>query len=265
MVFGMSIALAESRRSHRSPARSVLVAALVEFVVAAVVFAVYRAGRLVTNDSVEVAMGNAERVVGLQRALIGELELAVQRAVLDVPGAIEFLNHLYVFVHFPATAVFLVWVFVRRRESYAGIRNWFVGVTMAAMVIHVVFPLAPPRMREGYVDTLRVYGPQIYSDDPSRSVANEFAAMPSLHFGWALMVAVGIILVTADRRRWWWLAHPALTLLAIVATGNHYLSDAVVAALLACTVGVLVFRARSLVRGTWPISCREDDAREVLS
>ena len=114
------------------------------------------------------------------------------------------------------------------------------------MVIHVAFPLAPPRMLEGYVDTLRVFGPSIYPEDPSRSVANQFAAMPSLHFGWALMVAVGIIVLTSSRYRWWWLAHPAVTLLAIVATGNHYLLDAAVAAALAAAIGDLTLRRRGV-------------------
>lgn len=219
--------------------------AAVELVIAAVVFAVYRAGRLVTNDSVADATANAERVIDVQRWLGGAVELTVQRWTLDVPGAIDVLNHFYVFVHFPATTLFLVWLFVRHRDRYPAIRNWFVGVTMVAMVVHVVFPLAPPRMLDGYIDTLREYGPNIYPEDPSRSLANQFAAMPSLHFGWALMVAVGIILVTTGRHRWWWLAHPAVTLLAIVATGNHYLMDAAVAGAIALAIGLVVLPRRA--------------------
>lgn len=225
--------------------QSGLVRALFELVVAASVFVVYRAGRLVTSDSVSSATENAERVLDAQRWLTGTMEQNLQRWMLDIPGAIHVLNNYYVFVHFPATTIFLVWAFVRHRGRYPAIRNWFVGVTLAAMVIHVVFPLAPPRMLDGYVDTLRVYGPNIYPEDPNRSLANQFAAMPSLHFGWALMVAVGIIMVTTSRRRWWWLAHPAVTLLAIVATGNHYLLDAFVAAVLAGVVGLLAFPRRS--------------------
>lgn len=233
-------------RSGPSAARrAVVLRAVIELVIAASVFVVYRAGRLVTNDSLTSAAANAERVVDAQRRLIGTMELHVQRWILDIPGAIDVLNHFYVFVHFPATTVFLVWAFARHRDRYPAIRNWFVGVTLAAMVIHVAFPLAPPRMLDGYVDTLREYGPNIYPEDPSRSLANQFAAMPSLHFGWALMVAIGIITVTTSRHRWWWLAHPAVTLLAIVATGNHYLLDAAVAAALALIVGLLVFRPQS--------------------
>ena len=243
-----TVALALERptpsRDSGTPRQTLLVRATIELAIAAVVFAVYRAGRLITNDSVTAARQNAQRVIDVQNWFGGAIELAVQRRVLDLPGVIDVLNHFYVFVHFPATVLFLVWAFARHRDRYPAIRNWFVGVTMSAMAIHVVFPLAPPRMLDGYVDTLREFGPNIYTEDPSRSVANQFAAMPSLHFGWALMVAVGIIVVTNGRYRWWWLAHPAVTLLAIVATGNHYLLDAAVAGALAALVGLAVLRRR---------------------
>ncbi len=231
----------------RSPA---LRHAGLELFIAAAVFFVYRAGRLLTNDSNESAMANAQWVLDVQRPVTGSLERSVQQFVLNVPGVIDVLNHFYVLVHFPATTLFLVWVFVSRRGAYAAVRNWFVGVTMAAMVIHAVFPLAPPRMLDGFVDTLREYGPSIYPADTTTSVANQFAAMPSLHFGWALMVAVAAIVLTSGRRRWWWLAHPAVTLVAIVATANHFVLDALIAAALAAAVGVLVLRRhRTAIRG----------------
>lgn len=257
IVAAMSLAVAERPgiRSSR-PVRPTALVALTELTIAVGVFAVYRAGRLVTNDSVEVAMANAQRLVHVQRPFVGDIERWVQEHTLQVPGAIEVLNHFYVFVHFPVTAAFLVWVFVRHRDAYRRIRDWFVGVTMAAMVVHVAFPLAPPRMLDGFVDTLRAFGPQIYSEDPSRSVANQFAAMPSLHFGWALMVAVGIILVSSGVRRWWWLCHPAMTLVAIVATGNHYLADALVAAILACAVWRVMLRVSPARYSR--ITCEED-------
>ena len=92
----------------------------------------------------------------------------------------------------------------------------------------------------GSVDTLAVHGPRIYSADTTKSVANQFAAMPSLHFGWSVMVAVALIAVTRRRVRWLALAHPALTLLAIVATANHYFADAAVALVLVAVGAVAV-------------------------
>jgi hypothetical protein len=101
-------------------------------------------------------------------------------------------------------------------------------------VLHLLFPLAPPRMlaAAGLVDTARVYGPSVYGDPATDSLSNQFAAMPSLHFGWALMAAIGLIVATRSRLRWLWLLHPALTLVVIVGTANHYWLDAIVAAAL---------------------------------
>ncbi len=96
-------------------------------------------------------------------------------------------------------------------------------------------PLAPPRMlaAAGLVDTARVYGPSVYGAVPETdSMANQFAAMPSLHFGWALMVAVGLIAATRSRWRALWLLHPLLTLFVVVGTANHYWFDALAAAAL---------------------------------
>jgi hypothetical protein len=118
-------------------------------------------------------------------------------------------------------------------------RNWLMGVTATALAIHVAFPLAPPRMLAGFVDTLDVFGPDIYPADHTQSVANQFAAMPSLHFGWSVIVAAGFVMVVRNRWRWLALAHPVITLLAIVATANHYWLDAAVAGLLVAAVATL--------------------------
>lgn len=110
-------------------------------------------------------------------------------------------------------------------------------------MLHLLFPLAPPRMlpAAGLVDTGQVYGPTVYGATPATdTMANQFAAMPSLHVGWAVMVAVGLIVATGSRWRWLWLLHPAITLLVVVGTANHYWLDAiVVVALLAVAFAAL--------------------------
>ncbi|WP_309052032.1 phosphatase PAP2 family protein, partial [Streptomyces sp.] len=81
------------------------------------------------------------------------------------------------------------------------------------------------------------------------SMANQFAAMPSLHFGWALMVAIGLIAATRSPWRLLWLAHPALTLLVIVGTANHYWLDALAATAL---LGAALTLVRAPGRRTAP-------------
>lgn len=218
-----------------------------ELVLLGSLFFVYQQVRFVTRDDVGSAMSNARRVIGFERALGVFRERDLQTLVLHSEHLVSFLNRYYVTVHFPASVAFLVWVLVRHHDWYRAIRTWFVVVTGAALTIHVAFPLAPPRMitSEGLVDTLRVFGPSIYPADTSRSVANQLAAMPSLHFGWALMVAVGFVAIKRSRRSLLALAHPAVTLLAIVATANHYWLDAAVAGLLVCAAAPVLWRYRT--------------------
>jgi hypothetical protein len=84
----------------------------------------------------------------------------------------------------------------------------------------------------GLMDTARVYGPSVYGPPRTDELSNQFAAMPSLHFGWALMVAIGLIAATRSHWRWLWLLHPLVTLLVIVGTANHYWLDVLVASAL---------------------------------
>ena len=209
------------------------------------VFAVYRQIRFLTRNDTDAAMDNARRVVDLEKQFHFFSERTVQDMVMHSHTLVAFLNRYYVTVHFPLTVAFLLWVFFRHHAAYARIRNTFVTVTVAALAIHVAFPLAPPRMLPdaGFVDTLQRFGPRIYSTDTSKSVANQFAAMPSLHFGWAFIVAGAYVSIRRTRRSLWVMLHPAITLLAIVATANHYWLDAAVAGVLVvATVALLNVR-----------------------
>ena len=155
-------------------------------------------------------MDNAERVVDFERHFHVFSERTVQDIVMHSHTLVAFLNRYYVTVHFPLTVAFLLWVFFRHHDAYGRIRNTFVSVTVAALAIHVAFPLAPPRMlpNAGFVDTLQRFGPRIYSTDTSDSIANQFAAMPSLHFGWAFIVAGAYVSIRRTRRSLWAFAAP---------------------------------------------------------
>lgn len=215
-----------------------------EVVAVVAVYLAYQRGRMLAKDQASEAFANARLVIDFERRLNVFSERTVQRLSMHYDGVMWLLNHYYARVHFPFTTAFVIWLFFRHRETYRWVRTWLISVTMIALVIHAAFPLAPPRMlpTHGFIDTLRLDGLHIYSVDPNQSLANQFAAMPSLHFGWALIVAIAFIAV---RRTPWSivaLAHPAVTLLAIVATANHYWIDAAVALLLV-TGALLIVRA----------------------
>jgi hypothetical protein len=205
-----------------------------ELLLVAGLFLVYKFGRQLATGHTGEAFHNAHRVWDFERAVHLPGEGAVQSLLLHGDGLAHLANTYYAAVHFPATGAFLVWLYLRRPAHYVWARRVLAAVTAAALVLHLLFPLAPPRMlaATGLVDTARVYGPSVYGDPAADSLSNQFAAMPSLHFGWALMVAIGLIAATRSRWRWLWPAHPMLTLLVIVGTANHYWLDAMAAAAL---------------------------------
>ncbi|WP_030785999.1 phosphatase PAP2 family protein [Streptomyces sp. NRRL S-920] len=216
-------------------------------------FLVYKFGRQLANGHTGEAFRNAHRVWDTERTLRLPGEGTVQDALLSGDTLIHAANTYYATVHFPATLLFLVWLYLRRPRHYVWTRRVLAALTAAALVLHLGFPLAPPRMLDAahLVDTAQVYGPSVYAAKPATdTMANQFAAMPSLHFGWALMLAIGMIVATSTRWRWLWLLHPLLTLLVIVGTANHYWLDALAAtALLGIALAVIRLPrpARSLV------------------
>jgi hypothetical protein len=211
------------------------------------VFFGYRQIRYLTRNDSAQAVANARRVIRVERDLHIFSESGLQSLAMHSDAMVGFLNRYYVFVHFPLTTIFVVWVLARHPGHYRVIRTWMIAVTAVALTIHVAYPLAPPRMlpQHGFVDTLREYGPNIYSADTNDSVANQYAAMPSLHFGWAVIVAVSFIGIRRTRRSLVAIFHPAITLLAIVATANHYWIDAAVAFVLVAAAAVVLGRQRA--------------------
>ncbi|MFC9595400.1 phosphatase PAP2 family protein [Streptomyces sp. NPDC056944] len=206
-----------------------------ELLLVTALFLVYKFGRLFANGHEARAFQNADRVWDAERALHLPGEGTIQQLLLHGEPLIRAANTYYAAVHFPATIAFLVWLYWRRPAHYLWSRRVLALTTGAALALHLLMPLAPPRMlaASGLVDTARVYGPSVYGATPETdSMANQFAAMPSLHFGWALMVAIGLIAATRSRWRVLWLLHPLLTLLVIVGTANHYWFDALAAAVL---------------------------------
>jgi hypothetical protein len=222
-----------------------------EFLLVAALFLAYKAGRLAVADRVTDALGNADTLWHLEGRLHLPNEVALQQAVLSPDILVHLANGYYAYVHFPATAVCLLWMYLRHPDTYRWARTVFASLTGAALVVHVLLPLAPPRMLPaiGMVDTGMIYGPSVYGPPSTGTLTNQYAAMPSLHAGWALAVAVILITVTRSRWRWLWLAHPVLTSVVVVVTGNHYWLDIIIVVVLLAVVLVLVPYPRSLAAG----------------
>ncbi|HEY3005624.1 MAG TPA: phosphatase PAP2 family protein [Kribbellaceae bacterium] len=203
-------------------------------------FAVYTGVRYLALRHNGEAFANASLVVRLERTLGLPDEAALQHAVLGVPLLPQAANGYYALVHFPVTVAVLLWLSVRNPAVYPRVRWAMVSVTALATVGHLVFPLAPPRMLPGWVDTGVRFGQSVYGPRTDSGVANQFAAMPSLHVGWAAMIAIVLIMVGRSRWRWLWVLHPVATFAVVVVTANHYWLDGLVAlALVGCSLPLL--------------------------
>lgn len=190
---------------------------------------IYRAIRTVTKSDLRSAFANTREVIAFESWLGLPFEDDLQRWLLDHPAIIKFLNHYYVAMHFPVAIGLLLFLYLRHHDHYRFFRNLMAFVTFVGLIIHLAFPLAPPRMMTGFVDTMREFGPSIYPKNALDGAANQIAAMPSLHFGWALIAAIAVIRVWRTRWRYLALIHPSLMVLAIIATANHWWLDAAAA------------------------------------
>lgn len=178
------------------------------------------------------AMGNALDIIRLEEMLGIYHERAIQQAFLGNRLFIELWNLFYGSFHFVVTAFALVLLFRRFPGRYRQWRNTLAFTTALALIGFATYPLMPPRLLPpsyGYVDTLATYG-SLWSFDSGTvsKISNQYAAMPSLHFAWAMWSS--LVLVSAVRSTWaralaW--AYPVMTLFAIVVTANHFILDAV--------------------------------------
>jgi hypothetical protein len=210
----------------------------------AALYGLYEVVRGAGGENLEVAMRNTADIVRLEQAIGVYVEQGVQQAFEAVPFAPAFLGLLYVLLHFAGTAVALIWIHRRHPDRFPIVRTTFVAATALALVGYVFYPAAPPRLSGlGFSDTVTHSTGLDLSSDLLGALYNPFAAVPSLHFGYALIV--GVALAAIATRRWVRVAgalYPAAMLLIIVATGNHFFVDAALGGLVV-VAGWLAARA----------------------
>ena len=200
-----------------------------------VLYEVYSAIRNLSEGSKAEAYHHARQIMHWQHMLGINHEATLQSWALHARPLIIFLNYVYGSLHFIVTAWAVIWLYRRHPGDYPRWRNTLALTTVLALIGFIFWPLMPPRLlytaghgTYGFVDTLARY-PTFWSFDSGaiHNISNQYAAMPSLHFGWSLFCAAS--LAPRLRRRPAKVAialYPLLTLSAIVLTANHYFLDA---------------------------------------
>jgi hypothetical protein len=192
-------------------------------------YGLYSLSRNAAPPHEQAAMDRAWQLLALERRLHIDVELVVNQVVDRVDWLIVAMNYYYATLHFVVTLSVLAWLYIRHSDRYVAARTVLSAATVLALSGYYFFALAPPRLlgAYGFIDTVaqhRTWG-SVASGNVA-ALANQYAAMPSVHITWA--VWCGVAVFTLARRRWMRVlgaCYPLATSLVIVATANHFVLD----------------------------------------
>jgi hypothetical protein len=224
----------------------------------AIVDVVYEVTRALSEGSIVAAFAHARDIVSWERALGIFTELDVQSWAIQRHWALDLANLTYFHAHFAVTTAFLFWLYLRRNRHYYFIRNAVFAADAIALAGYTIFPTAPPRMLPslGFIDTLARFSSLNHQSNLIADLANPFAAVPSVHTCYALLIAASCFFLVRRRPlRAAWLFYPVLIVFSIVATANHFWLDAAFGAALA-VASVAIAWGIERRRPTLPASAR---------
>ncbi|WP_206307704.1 phosphatase PAP2 family protein [Streptomyces sp. A0958] len=221
----------------------------------ALVYAAYSGGRLLARGDVSTAVDHGLRILHLEKVLFLNAEHPLNRlftahASIGIPA-----DFAYASLHYVVTPAVLIWMFQRHSAAYRRARTWLMTSTMLGLIGFTLMPTCPPRLLaagHGFVDTMAQYssygwwGTEASAPRGMGGMTNQYAAMPSLHVGWALWC--GILLWRHGKHpllRAAGVAYPLLTTFVVMGTANHYLLDAVAGA---AVMGIGAVLARPVMR-----------------
>ena len=197
-------------------------------------YAAYQFVRGAVHGQAGTAFDNASKLITIEQRLGIFHEAFLQQLILPREWAVDFFNYLYIWGHLPVIIIVALWLYGRHRENYALFRNAFLISGLIALIGFATLPLTPPRYMPEFGFTDTIVRAQSYYAFQNPKIVNQYAAMPSLHFGWDLLVAIAIGTQTrAKHLRWVAVVLPAIMLGGIVLTANHYFLDAAAGALVA--------------------------------
>ncbi len=207
-----------------------------EIAILATLYELYAISRGSLTDKTSAACQHALDIIDMEKAMGIFVEPDIQEFFLSSSIGPDVANSLYTFFYYPPLVMFGIWSYWKHRPKYKIIRTTFVISTAIAMICYATYPVAPPRFFDGgldaircgidlgFVDTLPEYWGA--NDNTAQRFYNPYAAMPSMHQGWTLMIGLGIIWMT---KSWWGriigATIPIAMLVGIVSTANHFILD----------------------------------------
>ncbi len=222
----------------------------IEVLLLTALYAGYAAARTLVDQAPAQALRNGRAVLHVER-LLG---LDVERAAIDWLVQWTWLSvsasYAYAALHYVITLAVLVWLYVRHPPHYRLARSVLVATTSLALICYWALPTAPPRLlSDEYVDVLAAtapwgwWGAAASAPRGLASLTNQYAALPSMHVGWALWAGAAVALLAPRQPvRLVAAGYPLLVSVVVVVTGNHYVLDAVAGAVAVCVTALLYLR-----------------------
>jgi hypothetical protein len=225
LTVGLAVLAAGLRYARASRARAVSPFAGEAAIIAAL-YSLWQLAGTLSVEGTDGAFARARWIIRVEHDWHLPSEVDIQGWVLPHRWLSQFCNLYYAGMHFAALGALLLWVFLRHRDAYPRLRMTVVLLTASCLLIQLI-PVAPPRLlpQYGFVDLAERYGQSVYAG----TGVDALSAMPSVHVGWAVLVGLIAVRVSASRWRWLVLAHPILTIFVVVATANHFWLDGIVA------------------------------------
>jgi hypothetical protein len=212
----------------------------------------YETVRGIAESNPATAFSNARTIVDFEQSTGLFFEQGLQTWAMGQRVLIDCANFMYVNSHFVMTTGALVWLYLRHNDRFYFVRNMFMVAMGLALVGYVLMPTAPPRFfpELGFVDTIAYYVNVKHDSGLVALFFNPYAAVPSMHVAFALMISVPALLVVRNRvAKVLWALYPLLVTFVVVVTGNHWVMDAVAGAFVAGTSALV---ATHVLSRLWP-------------
>jgi len=198
------------------------------------------------------AFARARQIIHLEQSLGFFWESGWQEQIIGNRTLVDVANGIYLYGHLPILILGGIWIYMRSRERYRTYRNALLISACVGLLVYGLFPVAPPRLMPelGFVDTIAMFNNKSNTMQPSY-IVNHYAAVPSYHFGWALLI--GIALIDISRNLWvraFAILFPTLMFFSIVLTANHFIFDAVIGGLFVLLAIGLAFALDNFRFGT---------------
>jgi len=186
--------------------------------------------------------GDATRIIDLERKLHVFIEPSIQLWTQHTHWLMDIADWTYLNAHYTVTIGALTFIYLRRNDSFYFVRNMFMIAMAIALIGYALYPTAPPRLMEewGFTDSIQQFTGITVEKGPESAFLNFYAAVPSMHVCFALMVGIPMSrFVKRPVFKVLWCLYPLIIVFVVIATGNHYLTDVLLGAITAAMAALL--------------------------